>query len=286
MSIRLKRRSSWADMLRRLYRNKTAMFGLFLLCLVFLGAALAPIIAPEGYDNQVYTQLFVAPCWEHPFGTDHLGRDILARVLYGAQISLLIGFSAVAVSVTFGTLIGAAAAYYGGWLDNVLMRFVDIWMSIPNILLAIALMSALGGSVGNLIFAIAIGAIPNYARIVRGAVMTVKNQEYVEAAISNGASDWRIVTRYILPNCMAPIIVQATMSVAKAILSAASLSFIGLGVQQPIPEWGAMLSAGRAYIRDYWWIITFPGLAIMMTIYGINLFGDGLRDALDPRLKQ
>ncbi len=286
MSIRLKRRSSWTDMLRRLYRNKTAMFGLFLLCLVFLGAAVAPIIAPEGYDNQVYTQLFVAPCWEHPFGTDHLGRDILARVLYGAQISLLIGFSAVAVSVTFGTLLGAASAYYGGWLDNLLMRFVDVWMSIPNILLAIALMSALGGSVGNLIFAIAIGAIPDYARIVRGAVMTVKNQEYVEAAISNGASDWRIVTRYILPNCMAPIIVQATMSVAKAILSAASLSFIGLGVQQPIPEWGAMLSAGRAYIRDYWWIITFPGLAIMMTIYGINLFGDGLRDALDPRLKQ
>jgi len=165
------------------------------------------------------------------------------------------------------------------------MRFIDIWMSLPSILLAISVMAALGSSINNLVIAIAISSIPGHARIVRSAVLSVKNQEFIEAAISNGASDFRIITRYILPNCLAPIIVQATMSVAKAILSASSLSFIGLGVQQPVPEWGAMLSAGRTYIRDYPWIITFPGLAIMITIYGINLFGDGLRDALDPRLK-
>lgn len=269
----------------RLKRNKTAMFGLFLLLLVILGALLAGVVAPEGYDAQNLRDRFIAPNASHIFGTDQYGRDIFARVLYGARISLSIGFSAVILSVTVGTIIGAYAAYYGKHVDNILMRFIDIWMAIPNILLAISVMAALGASINNLVIAIAIGAIPGHARIVRSAVLSVKNQEFIEAAVSNGASDFRIITRYILPNCLAPIIVQATMSVAKAILSASSLSFIGLGVQQPVPEWGAMLSVGRTYIRDYPWIITFPGIAIMTTIYGINLFGDGLRDALDPRLK-
>ncbi len=286
MTTTKRKNSMWGDVIKRLSKNKMAMFGLFLLMVVIIGAAMAGVVSPEGYDVQVLRDANQPPSAEHIFGTDSFGRDIFARILYGARISLLVGVSAVIVSVTIGTIIGASAAYYGDRVDNVLMRFIDIWMSIPNILLAISIMAALGGNITNLIIAIAIGAIPGHARIVRGAVLTVKNQEYIEAAISNGASDFRIITRYILPNCMAPIIVQATMSIARAILSASSLSFIGLGVQQPVPEWGAMLSAGREYIRDYWWVITFPGLAIMITIYGINLFGDGLRDALDPRLKQ
>ncbi len=277
--------SMWRDVWKRLRRNKAAMFGLALLCIIFAGALLAGVIGPEGYDYQVLRDRNMPPCWAHPFGTDHAGRDILVRILYGARISLLIGFSAVIVSVSVGTVIGASAAYYGEKVDNLLMRFIDVWMAIPSILLSIAIMAAFGSSIQNLVLAIAIGSIPGHARVVRSAVLSVKNQEYIEAAISNGASDFRIITRYILPNCMAPIIVQATMSVAKAILSASSLSFIGLGVTQPIPEWGAMLSVGRNAIRDYPWIITFPGLAIMTAIYGINLFGDGLRDALDPRLK-
>ncbi|HCJ58439.1 MAG TPA: ABC transporter permease [Clostridiaceae bacterium] len=280
-----KNNSMWSQAWKRLKRNKTAMFGLALLILVVLGAIFAGVVAPEGYDAQNLRNRFIAPSASHIFGTDQYGRDILVRVLYGARISLSVGFSAVVLSVTIGTIIGAYAAYYGKNVDNILMRFIDIWMAIPNILLAISVMAALGASVNNLVIAIAIGAIPGHARIVRSAVLSVINQEFIEAAVSNGASDFRIITRYILPNCLAPIIVQATMSVAKAILSASSLSFIGLGVQQPIPEWGAMLSVGRTYIRDYPWIITFPGLAIMITIYGINLFGDGLRDALDPRLK-
>ena len=219
-------------------------------------------------------------------GTDHYGRSILSRILYGGRISLLVGICAVALSVTMGTVLGSIAGYYGGVVDNVIMRIVDVMMAIPNILLAIAICAALGNGLQNMIFSIAISSVPGYARVVRSAVLSVRNQEYIEAAVSNGAGDIRIIFKYILPNCLAPIIVQATMRVASAILSASSLAFIGLGVQQPIPEWGAMLSAGRPYFRDYWWVITFPGLAIMMTIYGINLFGDGLRDALDPRLKQ
>ena len=264
-SDKKKKNGFWTDVWKRLKKNKSAMLGLALLFLVISGALSAGIIAPEGYDAQNLKERFTAPCLSHIFGTDQYGRDIFVRILYGSRISLRVGFSAVVLSVTAGTVIGACAAYYGKRTDNILMRFIDIWMAIPSILLAISIMAALGSSIGNLVVAIAIGAIPGHSRIVRSAILTVKNQEFVEAAISNGAGDFRIITRYILPNCMAPIIVQATMSVAKAILSASSLSFIGLGVQQPIPEWGAMLSAGRTYIRDYPWIITFPGLAIMIT---------------------
>ena len=281
-----KKHGQWGDVWKRLKRNKAAVIGMCILFLIVFCAIFADVLAPEGYDAQVYTQRFVKPCLKFPCGTDQYGRSILSRMIHGSRISLIVGFSAVVVSMSFGTVIGAVAGYYGKTVDNILMRAIDIMMAIPNILLAIAVCAALGSGTRNLVIAIAIGAIPGHARVVRSAVLSVRNQEYVEAAISNGASDARIIARYILPNCMAPIIVQSTMSVAKAILSASSLAFIGLGIQQPVPEWGAMLSAGREYIRDYWWVITFPGLAIMLTIYGINLFGDGLRDALDPRLKQ
>lgn len=271
---------------KRLRNNKRAMIGLFILLAIIFGAVFAGVLAPEGYDHQDYAVRLLKPCKEYLLGTDQFGRSILSRILYGGRISLVVGFCAVALSVSVGTIIGSLAGYYGGAIDNISMRIMDVMMAIPNILLAIAVCAALGNGIQNMVFAIAICAVPGHARVVRSAVLSARNQEYIEAAISNGASDFRIIFRYILPNCLAPIIVQATMSVAKAILSASSLAFIGLGVQQPIPEWGAMLSARRPFFRDYWWIITFPGLAIMLTIYGINLFGDGLRDALDPRLKQ
>ncbi len=285
MKKAVKKNSQFREAWKRLKRNKRAMVGLFILLLIIFGAVFAGVLAPEGYDNQDYTVALKAPCWQYLMGTDHYGRSILSRILYGGRISLLVGICAVALSVTMGTILGSVAGYYGGVVDNIIMRIVDVMMAIPNILLAIAICAALGNGLQNMIFAIAISSVPGYARVVRSAVLSVRNQEYIEAAVSNGAGDARIIFKYILPNCLAPIIVQATMRVAGAILSASSLAFIGLGVQQPVPEWGAMLSAGRPYFRDYWWVITFPGLAIMMTIYGINLFGDGLRDALDPRLK-
>jgi len=281
-----KKNSQWKYTFKRLKKNKAAIIGLILLIILALGAILADFIAPNGYDDQLLSRRFQAPSIQFPFGTDNLGRDIFSRVLHGSRISLQVGLFSVLLSVAIGTIIGSISGYYGKIVDNLLMRFIDIMMSMPRILLAIAICAALGTGIRNLIIAIAIGSIPEFSRIVRGSVLALKNQEFIEAAISNGASDIRIIIKYILPNCMAVIIVQATMSVAKAILSASSLSFIGLGVQQPIPEWGAMLSVGRSYIRNSWWIITFPGLAIMMTIFAINLFGDGLRDSLDPRLKK
>ena len=206
--------------------------------------------------------------------------------MYGARISLTIGFASVSFSCVIGILLGAISGYYGEVIDNLMMRLIDIVLAIPNILLAMSIVAALGTGFRNLIIAIGVSAIPGYARIVRASVLSEKEKEYVEAAKSIGTSDLKIIIRHILPNCMAPIIVQATMSIATAILSAASLSFIGLGIEPPIPEWGSMLSAGRAYIRDYWFVVTFPGLAIMLTVFAFNLFGDGLRDALDPRLKR
>jgi peptide/nickel transport system permease protein len=191
----------------------------------------------------------------------------------------------VSISCILGIILGCIAGYYGKIVDNVLMRVIDVMLSIPNVLLAVSIVAALGTSFFNLMLAIGLGAVPGYARIVRAAILSVKEQEYIEAARSNGAGDWWIVTRHILPNCMAPLIVQATMSIATSILSAAGMSFIGLGIMPPTPEWGSMLASGRSYIRDYWFIVTFPGLAIMLTIFSINLLGDGLRDALDPRLK-
>lgn len=192
----------------------------------------------------------------------------------------------MSISCVLGVILGCIAGYYGNKVDNLVMRFIDIMLAIPQMLLAMSIVAALGIGTENLILAIAIGSVPGYARIVRGSILSVKGQEYIEAARSIGASDFRIITRHIVPNCLAPIIVQATMSIASAILSTASMSFIGLGIEPPTPEWGSMLSAGRAYLRDHWFVVTFPGVAIMLTVFAFNLFGDGLRDALDPKLKQ
>jgi len=284
--LRVKRQQSQLKGIwRRLKKNKAAMLGLIVIILLIMCSVFAPFIAPYGYDDQLLSRRFIFPCKAFPFGTDNLGRDILSRVIYGSRISLAVGLVSVSISVVFGTVLGSVAGYYGNVTDNIIMRAIDIVLSIPSILLAISIAAMLGQGLFNLMIAIGVSEIPRYARVVRAQILSVKDQEFVEAARAVGAGDLHIILFHILPNCLAPMIVQATIGVATAILDAAGLSFIGLGIQPPIPDWGGMLSAGRQYIRDYWYIVTFPGLMIMMTIYSLNLFGDGLRDALDPRLK-
>ncbi len=280
-----KKKSQWVDVWRRLRVNKMAMLGLFILVVLILTAIFADVIAPEGYDNQVLKDRLLPPSLKYFFGTDNFGRSIFSRVVHGSRISLIIGFISVSIAAIIGGTIGAIAGYYSGKLDNILMRLIDILLAIPSILLAISIVASLGPGLRNVMIAVGIGSVPSYARIVRASVMSYRDQEFVEAARAVGASDFRIILKHIIPNTIAPIIVQATLGVAGAILSAAGLSFIGLGIELPTPEWGAMLSGGRDYLRDNWYVATFPGLAIMITILSLNLLGDGLRDALDPRLK-
>jgi peptide/nickel transport system permease protein len=283
-----KKRSMAVEIWHRLLRNKMAMLGLVILVLLALSAIFADFIAD--YDSKVIAQniseRLQGPSAAHWFGTDEFGRDIFARIIHGGRVSLVVGLISVSVSLIIGGTLGAFAGFYGGTVDNVIMRIMDIFLAIPSTLLAITIVAALGTSLVNVMLAIGISGIPNFARIVRAAVMSVKDQEFVESARAIGASNATIIFREIIPNCMAPIIVQATLSVASAILSTASLSFLGLGVQPPSPEWGAMLSSGRNFLRDAIHITLFPGLAIVITILALNLLGDGLRDALDPRLKQ
>jgi peptide/nickel transport system permease protein len=283
-----KKRSMAVEIWQRLLRNKMAMLGLVILVLLALSAIFADFIAD--YDSKVIAQniseRLQGPSAAHWFGTDEFGRDIFARIIHGGRVSLVVGLISVSVSLIIGGALGAFAGFYGGNVDNIIMRIMDIFLAIPSTLLAITIVAALGTSLVNVMLAIGISGIPNFARIVRAAVMSVKDQEFVESARAIGASNATIIFREIIPNCMAPIIVQATLSVASAILSTASLSFLGLGVQPPSPEWGAMLSSGRNFLRDAIHITLFPGLAIVITILALNLLGDGLRDALDPRLKQ
>jgi peptide/nickel transport system permease protein len=283
-----KKRSQFSEVWRRLKRNKMAMLGLAILIVLALLAIFAEQIA--GYETKVIAQdisnRLQGPSAEHWFGTDEFGRDIFARIIHGSRVSLVVGFISVAVSLIIGGILGAFAGYYGGVIDLVIMRVMDILLAIPSILLAITIVAALGTDLVYVMIAIGISGVPGYARIVRASVMGIKDQEFVEAARAIGASNTSIIFREVIPNCLAPIIVQATLSVASAILSTASLSFIGLGVQPPDPEWGAMLSSGRGYLRDAMHLTLFPGLAIIVTILALNLLGDGLRDALDPKLKQ
>lgn len=280
-----KKQSQFIQAWHRIRKNKVAILGMLILIVLILGAVFADQLAPYGYDDQDVMRRFTFPCREFPFGTDNLGRCIYSRILYGARVSLLIGFVATGMGAVGGTVLGALAGYYGNKADNAIMRFCDIIQAIPSLLLAIAVAAALGSGLFNMMLAISIAAIPRYARTVRASILTVKDQEFIEAAHAIGASDARIIMKHIFPNCLAPIIVQVTLGVAGSIINAASLSFIGLGVQAPMAEWGSMLSAGRQYIRDYWFVVMIPGLAIMTTILSLNLFGDGLRDALDPKLK-
>lgn len=282
-----KKRSQWGEVWRRLKRNKMALLGLGIIVAIIGIALFADIIA--NYDNVVIKQNLAdrlqPPSAKYILGTDEFGRDIFARLIHGARVSLKVGVVAVSFSIAIGGTLGAFAGFYGGKLDNVIMRIMDIFLAVPSILLAIAIVSALGPNLFNLMIAISISSIPSYARIVRASVLSIRDQEYIEAAKAIGASDMRIIFRHIIPNSLAPVIVQGTLGVAGAILSTAGLSFIGLGIQPPAPEWGSMLSGGRQYLRYAWWVTTFPGVAIMITILSLNLLGDGLRDALDPRLK-
>ena len=283
----IKKKSQFVEVWKRLCRNKTAVLGLVIVALLTLMAILSPILID--YETQViktnYSEALQAPSANHWFGTDEMGRDILLRVMYGSTVSLSIGVVTVAVSLTVGLILGAAAGYFGGKTDMIIMRIMDIFLAIPGTLLAICIVASLGNSIPNLVIAQAVSSIPTFSRVVRGAFTTARDAHYVETARALGAPDASIIFHEVLPNSLAPIIVQTTLQVASVILSIAGLSFIGLGIPAPRPEWGAMLSGARAYIRDYSYMCLFPGLAIMTTILSLNLLGDGLRDALDPRLR-
>lgn len=282
----LKQTSLWKDSWRRLRKNKLAMLGLAIVLILVFCTVFANFLTPYDYAAQDLSQKFLYPSLAHPFGTDNYGRDILSRVLYGGRISLLVSISAVMIALIVGGFIGALAAYIGGVFENIVMRLFDIIMAIPGFLLAVTVQAALGTGVQNAAIAIAIGTMPTMARIMRSAVLTVKEQEFVEAARAVGSGHLRIILSHLIPNTFATVVVNATLMLGAAILTISGLSFIGLGVAPPSPEWGSILSAGRQYIRDFWPIVTFPGLAIMATLFGFNLLGDGLRDALDPKLKQ
>ena len=258
--------------------------GLLLLIMILL-SVLAPLLASYDPNMGEIREMLKGPCSGHILGTDNYGRDILSRVLYGGRVSYKVGITTVGMTVIFGTLVGLLAGYY--WkIDAVVMRIVDGLPAFPAIVLAMSLMAVFGQSDSNLILALTIVYIPGMTRVIRSSVMSVKHAEYVEAARSIGARNGRIILGHILPNALSPIFVQATLSIVNAILTIAMLSFIGLGIEPPTPEWGSMLSLGRAYIRDFWPIVTFPGVMIMVTVISFNMLGDGLRDALDPRLKQ
>lgn len=278
--------SVWGEAWIRMKRDKKAMLGLVIICILVLFALIPDVLAPYGLDEQRPAEALQWPNINHLMGTDNFGRDIFSRIIYGARTSIQVGFIAVAFSCVTGCLLGAIAGFYGGGVDNVVMRTMDVLMAVPSTLLAISVAAALGSGLFSLMLAAGIGTIPSYARTVRASVLTVKDQEYIEAARAGGAGDLRIILRHILPNCLAPIIVRSTLGVASAILTCASLSYIGLGVQPPTPEWGNMLNTGKAYLLNEWYMALFPGLAIMLVILALNLLGDGLRDALDPRMKQ
>ncbi|MDR2758043.1 MAG: ABC transporter permease [Spirochaetaceae bacterium] len=288
-----KQRSLWGEVWRRLKKNKLALVGLGFLILLFV-IAITTIVIDAVTHGMVYNTYVIkqnlrmrlqAPSPQQPFGLDEFGRSILYRMLWAIRYSLFMGTAAIIISTIIGGILGALAGYYGKMADNSIMRFMDVLLAIPSMLLATAIVAALGTSLVNVLIAIAISYIPTFARTVRASVLTVKEQEYIEAARALGAGDFRIIFKYIIPNSMAPLIVQATLGVAGAILSIAGLSFLGLGIQPPTPEWGSMLSGARSYIREGWHITVIPGLGIMLTILALNVLGDGLRDALDPRLK-
>lgn len=278
--------SPWHSAARRLRRNRGAMTGLYLIIILAIVAGLAQQLAPYDPAKVAAGASLEPPNREHPLGTDPLGRDIFSRLIHGARISLRVGLVSVGIAALSGTTLGLIAGYYGRWLDLTIMRLIDLLLAFPNVLLALAIIAILGPGIFNLMIAVGISATPGYARLVRGSVLSIKENIYVEAAVAVGVPDRLIIWRHILPNVLAPVIIFSTLGMAGAILTGAALSFLGLGVQPPTPEWGTMLSEGRNYLRIAWWIATFPGLAIMVTVLSINMLGDGLRDALDPRLKR
>ncbi len=280
-----KKKSEFMRVMRQLSKNKLAMIGIAVLIIEILLAALAPWIAPYEYDKMDIPNAFATPSAEHLFGTDDMGRDIFSRVLYGGRYSISTGILAVLISTVLGICVGSVAGYFGGQVDNIIMRLLDIIQAIPGMLLMIVIASVLGPGFINTVIALSVGSIPASARMLRAQMLKERENEYIEASQSINCSKFRIIFSHLLPNCMSPMIVSSTMGVAQTITTAAGLSFIGLGVQPPTPEWGAMLSAARQFMRQAPHLIIFPGLAIALTVLVLNFVGDGLRDALDPKLK-
>lgn len=283
-----KKKSRLQEIWRMFLKNKLAVIGLVIFVIIVLTAIMAPLIAD--YENDAIkmnvSERLTPPNSQHIFGTDEIGRDIFARIVHGARISLLVGLSSVIIALFIGGIFGAVAGFFGGKVDGIIMRSMDVFLCLPDVLLALAIVAAFGTSLVNMTIAIGLSFTPKFSRVVRSAVMTVRDIEYVEAARAIGATNSRIILQHVLINCIGPIIVQVTLYVANAILTISALSFIGLGIQAPTPEWGNMLASGRAFMRDNAYIVMAPGFAIFITILSLNLLGDGLRDALDPRLKQ
>lgn len=281
-----RKRSQFKDILHRLAKNKAAVVGLILVIVIVFSAIFANVISPYDPYKQNLREKLQFPSAQHLLGTDNFGRDLLSRIIYGARTSLLVALLSVVIAMIIGIALGATSGYFGGIYEAVIMRLMDILMAIPGLLLAVSISAALGSGIFNTALAISVSGIPSYARIVRANVLTLRDQEFVEAAKATGSSSARIIFTQILPNILAPIIVDTTLRIGANILQISSLSFIGLGVQPPTAEWGSIMTVGRDYIRDFYPIVTFPGIAIMLTLFGFNLLGDGLRDALDPKLKQ
>ena len=279
-------RSVWGMVWFRFRKNKLAMAGLFLLLLMMLAILAAPLYVPyEQVVKQNIVDKFTPPCAEYWFGTDQFGRDLFARIVYGGRISLFMGLAVVAISFVAGYALGGAAGYFGGKVDSVIMRIVDMFMAIPAMLLSMAVVAALGTGVDKLLVALSISQIPRFTRVVRSSIMTLRNQEFVEAAKCCGTSSARIILKHILPNGMGPVIVSATLTLGQVILSIASLGFLGIGVSSPTPEWGTILSENKVHIRYYPYLGLIPGICIALAVMAVNFIGDGLRDALDPRTK-
>lgn len=273
--------------IKRMSSNRAAMLGLVIFVLLVIVSIIAPWIAPYNETAMDFTAMYARPSAAHWFGCDELGRDILSRLLVGSRYSLIIGLGSVGLSVIFGLILGSIAGFFGGWIDNIIMRFLDIFSSIPGMLMAIVISAVLGSGLFNCILAISVSTMPQYVRILRASIMSIRNMDYLEAASSlYNCSRTRIILKHTLPNSLSSLIVTATMGVASSILMAAGLSYVGLGVQPPTPEWGAMLSAARSFLRDYPHMVIFPGLVLAITSLSLNMLGDGLRDALDPKLKR
>ncbi len=276
----------WREAWYQLTKNRAAMAGLIIIAIFTLLAVLAPLVSPADPLEQNISARMTPPFTDgYPLGSDDLGRDLLSRIIYGGRISLIIGIVSVGISLLLGGILGLAAGYFGGWVDKTIMRVIDIMLAFPYILLTIVIVATLGPSLFNAMVAIGISPMPRYARVIRASVMAEREQDYVLAERSLGTGDGELMFRTILPNALAPTIVQATLGVGEAILSSAGLSFLGLGAQPPTPEWGLMIASSKQFITSAWWIVTLPGIAILLSVLGFNLLGDGLRDILDPRLK-
>jgi peptide/nickel transport system permease protein len=269
-------------LIETIMRDKKAVVGAIILGLFLIAAITAPLIVPHDPNNMDF-EMIEAPSWVHPLGTDDLGRDLLSRLIYGAKVSLFVGFATVSIALVMGIALGVAAGYYGGFIDTIIMRYIDLQWAFPNFIIAVYLVAVFGTGLSNVIIAISLAYIDDFARIARGMVLTIKQEQYVDSARTVGTSDARIMWRHVLPNAMAPLIVLATVSVSNAILAEAGLSFLGLGVESTTPTWGLILAESRSFISRAWWLGLFPGLAIMLTVLSINFLGDALRDYLDVR---